>query len=62
MNQEYPQIQNRRISLDQEAGGRVASPLDNMGAIRDFGLITEIVVLFLIVCFNSGAGLHRFTW
>ena len=51
MNQEDPQIQNRPITNDQKSAARFASPLDNMGAIRDFGLITGFLVLFMLGCF-----------
>ena len=51
MNQEDSQPQKRQITNDQEAASRASSPLDNMGAIRDFGLMAGLVVLFLLGCF-----------
>jgi len=67
MNQEDPQIQNRPITNDQKSASRVASPLDNMGAIRVYALaphlrsrITSIYMVSSFVGAATGSALGAF--
>ena len=69
MNQEDPQIQNRPITNDQKSTSRVASPLDNMGAIRVYALaphlrsrITSIYMVSSFVGAATGSAFGALVW